>query len=336
MPLLTDAPTAARPLLAPGAAFQAALPADLGADLDDVWRALVGEAPAFVAAVAAGEAGVAFRAGAAFRDAATVVGDQRVVLLRDDAPRSQYALMNEILAAGGVLPDGLACLALTGSRFQGQRGRAWSALRGNLHLSVHFVLDLDAAEHQAGLAVLPAVATARAIEAASGGRVRPGTKWVNDLMLDGRKVAGVLTATQLHAGRLRHVVIGVGVNVARAPELPPGPRVPCPGSLAEIDAAFAAEDAWARLLPPLLAELERGRALLVAGEGAALLADYRARATFLGRAVTIWPVDEGPDPAAVRPLARGVVQALRDDLSLELEGVDAPVHTGRMTLDDRL
>jgi biotin-(acetyl-CoA carboxylase) ligase len=30
--------------------------------------------------------------------------------------------------------------------------------------------------------------------------VRPGAKWVNDLMLGGRKVAGVLTATQLHAG----------------------------------------------------------------------------------------------------------------------------------------
>jgi biotin-(acetyl-CoA carboxylase) ligase len=320
MPLLTDAPAAARPLLAPGTAFLTVVPADLGSDVDAVWRAFVGAAPAFVAAGAAG--------------VAAVVGDQRVVLLRDDAPRSQYALMNEVLAAGGKLPDGLACLALTGSRFQGQRGRAWSALRGNLHLSVHFALDLDAAEHQVGLAVLPVVATARAIEAVSGGRVRPGTKWVNDLMLGGRKVGGVLTATQLHAGRLRHVVIGVGVNVARSPELPPAPRVPRPGSLAAADAAFAAEDAWARLLPPLLAELERGRALLVAGEGAALLADYRARATFLGRAVTIWPVDEGPDPAAVRPLVRGVVRALRDDLSLELEGVDAPVHTGRMTLDD--
>jgi len=197
-------------------------------------------------------------------------------------------------------------------------------------------LDLDAAEHQVGLTVLPAVATARAIAAASGGRVRPGTKWVNDLMLDGRKVAGVLTATQVHGGRLRHAVIGIGVNVAQAPELPPAPRVPRPGSLADADAAFAGDDAWAMLLPPLLDELDRGRAQLVAGGAAALLAEYRARATFLGRGVTIWPVDEvpGQGDADVRPLARGVVRALRDDLSLELEGVDAPVRHGRMTLDD--
>jgi BirA family biotin operon repressor/biotin-[acetyl-CoA-carboxylase] ligase len=243
--------------------------------------------------------------------------------------------MNEVLAAGGTLPDGLACLALTGSRFQGQRGRAWTALRGNLHLSVHFSLDLDAADHQAGLTVLPAVATARAIEVASDGRVRPGAKWVNDLTLAGRKVAGVLTATQLHGGRLRHAVLGIGVNVARAPELPPTPRVTRPGSLADADAAFAGDDAWARLLPLLLTELERGRALLAAGEGGALLDAYRARATFLGRAVTIWPVDEGVESGDVRPLAYGVVHALRDDLALELEGVDAPVRHGRMTLDDR-
>jgi BirA family biotin operon repressor/biotin-[acetyl-CoA-carboxylase] ligase len=311
MPLLTDAPAAARPLLAPGERLREVAPADLGPEAEGVWRGFVGAGSAFVAGGALGE---------------------RVVLLRDEAPRSQYAVMNEVLAAGGSLPDGLACLALTGARFQGQRGRAWTALRGNLHLSVHLALDLDAAEHQVGLTVLPAVATARAIESVSDGRVRPGTKWVNDLMLGGCKVAGVLTATQLHRGRLRHAVLGIGVNVARAPALPPAPRVPRPGSLADADGAFAGDDAWARLLPPLLAELERGRALLAAGGGATLVAEYRARATFVGRAVTIWPVDEAAD-ADVRPLAQGVVRALRDDLALELEGVDAPVRHGRMTLD---
>ena len=315
MPLLTDVPVAARPLLAPGEHLQEVAPEDLGPEAAGAWRAIVGAGPAFVA-------------GGPFGD--------RLVLLRDEAPRSQYALMNELLAAGGSLPDGLACLALTGSRFQGQRGRAWAALRGNLHVSVHFTLDLDAAGHQVGLTVLPAVAAARAIESVSGGCVRPGTKWVNDLMLGGRKVAGVLTATQLHRGRLRNAVLGIGVNVAHAPELPPVPRVPRPGSLADADDAFAGDDAWARLLPPLLAELERGRALLAAGGGAALVAEYRARATFLGRAVTIWPVDEatGSPGAEVRPLVRGVVRALRDDLALEVEGVDAPVRHGRMTLDD--
>jgi len=49
-------------------------------------------------------------------------------------------------------------------------------------------------------------------------------------------------------------------------------------------------------------------------------------------------VDEGGEPggaeAVVRPLARGVVRALRDDLALELDGVAAPVRHGRLTLDD--
>ena len=184
-----------------------------------------------------------------------------------------------------------------------------------------------------GLTLLPAVATARAIEAVSGGRLRPGLKWVNDLLLAGRKVAGVLTATQLQGDRVRHAVVGIGVNVARAPDLPASPRAAPAGSLAALDAAFVGEVAWGTLLLALLAELDRGRRALEAGDGAALFDAYRERAAFLGRNVTIWPVDEGEDPDAVAPLARGRVLRLLPDLSLVLEGRAAPVHAGRMAID---
>jgi biotin-[acetyl-CoA-carboxylase] ligase BirA-like protein len=254
------------------------------------------------------------------------------LLVLDDAPRSQFDGLVERLAAGDDLPDGLACVALAGSRFRGQRGRPWAALRGNLHLSVVLALDLDAAAHQVGLTLLPAVATARAIEAVSEGRLRPGLKWVNDLLLDDRKVGGVLASTQLQGGRVRHAVFGIGVNVARAPDLAPAPRVAAAGCLAPLDPAFAGAAAWAPLLLALLREIERARRTLVDGDGAALFAAYRDRAAFLGRSVTIWPVDEVPGTDPV-PLARGRVLELLPDLGLRLEGRAEPVRVGRMTID---
>jgi len=314
MPLLTDTPHAAEPLLAAGMRWERVDPAALGPEAADAWRAFGGDGLPWV--------GPSPAAGA------------RLLIVREHAPASQFARMQELLAAGGELPDGLACVALRGRRFQGQRGRSWKALRGNLHLSVYLALDLAAAESQVGLALLPAVATARAIEAASGGRLRPGTKWVNDLLLGGCKVAGVLTATQLQGARVRHALLGIGANLVRAPRLPPSPRVPEPGCLAAFAEGWDDDGAWARLLPPLLREIDAGRAALEAGDGAALLVAYRERAAFLGRPVTIWPVDEGPDPDAVRPLARGRVLELLPDLSLRLEGVAEPVRSGRMTLDE--
>jgi BirA family transcriptional regulator, biotin operon repressor / biotin---[acetyl-CoA-carboxylase] ligase len=312
MRLLTDTPHTARSLLAEGHAWRPGAGDAEGADLWATFGA--GTEP---------WSGPGRPAG----------GDGGWCLVLDEAPRSQFDLIGERLAVGAQLPDGLACVALAGSRFHGQRGRAWAALRGNLHLSVHFAVDLDAAACQVGLTLLPAVATARAIEAVTDGRLRPGLKWVNDLLCDDRKVAGVLSSTQLQGERVRHVVCGIGVNVAQAPALPPSPRAAPPGHLAPLDPAFAGPDAWAVLLVALLRELERGRRALAAGEGATLFAAYRERAAFLGRRVAIWPVDEGPDPAATRPLAVGRVLDLNPDLSLVLEGVTAPIHAGRMTLD---
>jgi biotin-(acetyl-CoA carboxylase) ligase len=79
----------------------------------------------------------------------------------------------------------------------------------------------------------------------------------------------------------------------------------------------------------LLDELERGRALLQGGHGAALVDAYRERAAFLGRSVTLWPVGE----EVAGPVARGRVEALLPDLSLRLEGRAEPVRSGRMTID---
>ena len=78
------------------------------------------------------------------------------------------------------------------------------------------------------ITLLAAVAAAEAVERASG--VAPQIKWPNDLVIDRgrgtdgawqrRKLAGILTEASVSAGRIQHVVVGIGVNL-KATNYPP-------------------------------------------------------------------------------------------------------------------
>jgi biotin-(acetyl-CoA carboxylase) ligase len=315
--LLTDTPASAGAFAPLEAAWERVADGELAPPLAEAWRLL-------------GAGAAAWRA----RDTATAPGDDasgRALFVLDRAEGSQFEALRRALREGSRLPPALASLALTGNGFRGQRERSWKALRGNLHLCVLERLDQRAAPLQAALTALPAVATARAIERVSDERVRPGLKWVNDLLVGGRKVAGVLSATQVQGERVTHVLFGIGVNVAAAPTLPADARAAPPGCLAHADPSL--EGALPALTRAILAELDAGLARIRAGAGADVVEDYRTRAVFVGRRVALWPVaDDGAPPR--EPIARGRVTEMLDDLSLRVEGIEGPVRSGRMTLLD--
>jgi len=109
-------------------------------------------------------------------------------------------------ARGGFL---VAASRQTAGR--GRLGRRWESPpdRG---LYVSLLLRPDLPMTEAGkLTILSSVATVDAVEAISG--QRPRIKWPNDLMLGGRKLAGLLIETERKGGRLGFAVIGIGVNV---------------------------------------------------------------------------------------------------------------------------
>ena len=254
----------------------------------------------------------------------------RAVIAVEHARGSQFAALQEALRSRDDFPDDLACVALEGDGFRGQRGRRWAALRGNLHVCLLARVDVPAAAAQAVVTALPAVATVRAIERASGGLVRPEIKWVNDVMLAGHKVGGVISATQVLKERVSHVLIGIGVNVHQVPHVARDPRVAPAGSLEAL--AGDASPAFTPLTLALLAELDRAVAELRAGDGAALVEAYRRRSLVVGRRVAIWPVTD--DEHAGAPRWTGTVGAIRDDLSLEIREHEGVVSSGRLTLLD--
>ncbi len=171
------------------------------------------------------------------------------------------------LAARGA-PHGTLVTAGVQRAGRGRQGRAWSAPPGRALLMSLVLRDPDLLlPLRAGLAV--------ADVAGSPARV----KWPNDVLLDGRKVAGVLVEARLQDG---WAVLGIGVNVAvRHQDLPPDLRERA-GTLGLEPAA---------LEPTLDALLGRLGAWL-AESPAAVLDALRARDALAGRAVA-WAGGQG-------------------------------------------
>lgn len=237
------------------------------------------------------------------------------------AERSQFDVLREMLSEDRLaLPGPVATLALAGDGFHGHHGRVWAAAEGNLHLCAAVRPEEPArlaARDALALTALPAVAVVDALRAPALGSLPTGVKWVNDILVDGAKVAGVLSAAQTVADRVALAVFGIGLNVAVPPDVPPTPFVPAVTSLA----AQGTDAGLAEAATAVLASLgERWRALAADGPRG-LLESYRAASVAIGRSVAVWPdgVDEASPPGRwPAPLARGIVTAVGDDLALRL------------------
>jgi BirA family biotin operon repressor/biotin-[acetyl-CoA-carboxylase] ligase len=111
---------------------------------------------------------------------------------------------------------GLVVAAARQTRGRGRLGRRWESPAGcGLYVSVLLRPDFDAAE--AGrLTILGSVAALDALEEVAG--LRAEIKWPNDLVVKGRKLAGLLIETEAEGSRLAWAVAGIGINVRHRAE----------------------------------------------------------------------------------------------------------------------
>ena len=143
-------------------------------------------------------------------------------------------------------PEGAVAVCELQTAGRGRLGRHWEAPEGTaIHCSV--ALRPPPGRRVAELTLLAAVAVTEAIEAVA--RVVPLIKWPNDVLLDARKLAGIL-------GELRGatVVLGIGINVNQTAEQLPAEARQAPASLRT---TTGREHERAPLLAELLLRLER-------------------------------------------------------------------------------
>ena len=162
---------------------------------------------------------------------------------------------------------------------RGRRGRAWADPGGALFATALLRPRLPARE-AAGLSFAACLAVAEALDAlASGSQV--ALKWPNDALLNDRKVAGVLLESAGSGDRLDWLAVGIGLNLAVAPE--PAPEGWPPTSIAAETGAAPAPDV---ALEALAQSFARWSARLEAEGFAPLRTAWLARAARLGEKVT--------------------------------------------------
>ena len=125
---------------------------------------------------------------------------------------STNTLLREAALEGA--PEG--CVILSEAQTAG-RGRMGHRFYSPADTGVYMSLLLRPADWPAAEAVrittMAAAAACEAVEETASRR--PGIKWVNDILLDGRKIAGILTEGTLNPrnGRLDFAILGIGINV---------------------------------------------------------------------------------------------------------------------------
>jgi len=230
-------------------------------------------------------------------------------------------------------PDGTVVVADAQTRGRGRDGRTWHTAPGrSLALSVLLHQGCD----RPALGLLPLAAGLAVAQALETLGAAPALKWPNDVLLGGRKVAGVLCESRrvpapatappgrgvAPAPARVAAVVGVGVNVSQATADFPPEIAESATSLALAGVATDRESVAAAFLDAFEALWTR----LQAGSGDAVLEAWTARAGFWGRPVVV-RTPAGP--------VRGVARALAPDgaLVLALEGgAETTVRAGDLEL----
>jgi BirA family transcriptional regulator, biotin operon repressor / biotin---[acetyl-CoA-carboxylase] ligase len=108
--------------------------------------------------------------------------------------------------------------ALEQTAGRGRRGHAWASPYGNLYLSL-ILRPAYSLGRAAQLGFVAALAVGDTLDAVAGGLQGLSYKWPNDVLVNGRKIAGILLESELREGEIpEFVILGVGVNLASSPQ----------------------------------------------------------------------------------------------------------------------
>lgn len=220
----------------------------------------------------------------------------RVTVLDEVASTNTYL---KTLAEKGE-KEGAVAVARRQTGGRGRRGRSFASAEGGLYMSV-LLRPSVSPEKAVLLTTATAVAVLRAVKRVTG--IEATVKWVNDILIHEKKVAGILAeaAASDTGDRLRYAVIGIGVNVDPV-TFPPDVAEIATCLRAHTDARFSIADLASAILDAL-------REVLPEIEKAAFMDEYRAASLAVGRRVSVITPTRTYDATAT---------AIRDDGSLEV------------------
>jgi BirA family biotin operon repressor/biotin-[acetyl-CoA-carboxylase] ligase len=206
------------------------------------------------------------------------------VIGRDIQVFEQTTSTNDVaerLARDGVR-EGVVVFAESQTKGRGRLGRAWlSPTRKGLWFSVLLRPNLRPQE-TTQLTVISATALRRAVTTVTG--LVAEIKWPNDLLIGGKKAAGILTELSAELDRVRHVILGIGVDVNQDNSgFPPELRKIATSLRLETGRAISR----AELAVEILQELDRDYALIGAGKFSEIANEWEAACVTMGKNVLV-------------------------------------------------
>ena len=220
-------------------------------------------------------------------------------------------------------PDGTLVVAEKQTEGRGRKGRDWYSPAGKGVYASLILRPTIPLEETPTITLAAAVALVEAIDAVSG--CTPTIKWPNDILINGRKVAGLLTELSCEMDRVDFIILGVGLNVnVPRKEFPEGFRYPASSLLAETGTPYSRAEllaAWMNCLEPWMDSLQ-------AHGASRIISRWQHLANIVGRDVTI---DRGRDSV------RGRVTAIGPDGALIVEdrtGTPHHILSGDVVLHD--
>lgn len=139
------------------------------------------------------------------------------LIIREEAESTQDIARD--LAKQGE-PEGTAVMARKQTKGRGRSGHSWVSPSGK-NLALSLILRPPMPPDEATfISLLASVAVAETVEAA--GPIRTELKWPNDVLVQGRKIAGILSEAVMLGRTMEYVILGVGLNVnSVAADFPP-------------------------------------------------------------------------------------------------------------------
>lgn len=200
---------------------------------------------------------------------------------------------NQLKREAPSTPDGSVVVANEQTGGRGRLGRSFqSQADKGIYLSA--LLRPDVLPAQAlNLTAFVAVAVCEGIERTTG--LEPQIKWTNDIVLEGRKVCGILTEMSVEgeSGTLQHIVTGIGVNVNQQEDDFPEEIRDVAGSLSMVKGE---EIPRGRLAAEIINALDEMYAAWI-GDGSDYLERYRQRCLTVGRRVQLHRADGSVEEA---------------------------------------
>jgi BirA family biotin operon repressor/biotin-[acetyl-CoA-carboxylase] ligase len=211
--------------------------------------------------------------------------------------------------------EGMVIIAAEQTAGKGRLKRPWLTPAGNIALSVILYPELSTLP---SVIMLSSLAVVNTIESVTG--LKAGIKWPNDVLINGKKVCGILIENDLRGNTVNYTIIGIGINIDLKGADFPAIQYPATSLSAEL----GGEVSRLSLIRSLLVEMER--LYLTLSASGSVYEEWRDNLETLGKEVRV---------TAGGAVYEGVAESVARDGSLLLRRPDGsltPIVAGDVTL----